>query len=245
MATAGVDRLVACGNGHHMIDLDNAVAHLTGYRSVGPALLEFDAIGRMRLLTSPADEMRRHRSSVETTEARAVDDLAAAARDLLGGKQRTGIVGLDDMPRRLAAVAAGNSSTASRSRSTKRSSPRPPPRPTTRSPPPAVRLRSPSRAIKQLARNRPAGHARMRPRGRAQLVHARARRQRQLPDAQLRSAPGRGDAVERAADRSGRPAAVRAVAQREGPVHADLPDGFDRRAAGWRRRRNIRCWSLR
>ena len=35
MAKAGVDRQVACGNGHHMIDLDNLVAHLTGYRSVG------------------------------------------------------------------------------------------------------------------------------------------------------------------------------------------------------------------
>ena len=39
MARAGVDTLICAGNGHHMIDLDNAIAHMTGYRSVGPALL--------------------------------------------------------------------------------------------------------------------------------------------------------------------------------------------------------------
>lgn len=101
MARAGVDRLVACGNGHHMIDLDNPVAHLTGYRSVGPALLLIEADGRTRLLTSPADEADAV-SELGIVEALAVDDLGSAARGFLGSTRHTAMVGLDEMPRRLA-----------------------------------------------------------------------------------------------------------------------------------------------
>lgn len=100
MRRHNVDRLICCGNGHHMIDLDNAVYHLTGYRSVGPALIEFSS-GGMRLLTTPADECDAI-LDVMTTEASAVDDLAAGASALLRGNQRTGIVGFEAMPRRLA-----------------------------------------------------------------------------------------------------------------------------------------------
>jgi Xaa-Pro aminopeptidase len=101
MAHAGIDRLVCCGNGHHMIDLDNPVAHLTGYRSVGPALLLLHGDGRMRLLTSPADETDAI-GGLGLADLRAVDDIGAVAADFLEGAARTGIVGLDDLPRRLA-----------------------------------------------------------------------------------------------------------------------------------------------
>ena len=46
-----VERLILLGNGHHMIDLDNPVAHMTGYRSVGPAMLMIEADGSQHLLT--------------------------------------------------------------------------------------------------------------------------------------------------------------------------------------------------
>ena len=101
MAREGIDRLVVCGNGHHMIDLDNAIYHLTGYRSVGPALIVVESDGRTRLITSPADEVDAI-AGLELDASSAVDDLAAAARDHVGTKPRTAVVGLDDMPRRLA-----------------------------------------------------------------------------------------------------------------------------------------------
>ena len=101
MSRMGVDRLVCAGNGHHMIDLDNAIAHMTGYRSVGPALLIVDAGEQMRLFTSPATE-RDAIADLGIAEAVAAEDCATAAAGSLAGKKRTGIVGLDDMPRRLA-----------------------------------------------------------------------------------------------------------------------------------------------
>lgn len=103
MAHAGIDRLVCCGNGHHMIDLDNPVAHMTGYRSVGPALLAIDIAGRTQLLTSPADEVDAIRD-LPVGEARAVADIGRRVEDFLGGSARTATVGLGDMPRRLAQV---------------------------------------------------------------------------------------------------------------------------------------------
>ena len=99
MARAGVGRLVAFGNGHHMIDLDNWVAHLTGYRSVGPAVLVIEADGRQRLLTSPADEAD---AIAETPGAEAVADISARFTPWLGAATHTATIGLDDMPRRLA-----------------------------------------------------------------------------------------------------------------------------------------------
>ena len=101
MAKAGVERLVCAGNGHHMIDLDNPIAHLIGYRSVGPALLVLDGDGGMRLLTSPADEADAI-ADVGAAERRAVDDIGVCARDFLGKARRTAMVGLNDMPRRMA-----------------------------------------------------------------------------------------------------------------------------------------------
>lgn len=101
MARAGIERLVVCGNGHHMIDLDNGVAHMTGYRSVGPALLILDADGRRHILTTPSSEIDAI-TGLDVDDAHAADDLAAAARGLLAPGRRTATIGLDDMPRRLA-----------------------------------------------------------------------------------------------------------------------------------------------
>ena len=106
MARAGVARLVCAGNGHHMIDLDNAVFHMTGYRSVGPALLVLESDGRTRLLTSPADEVDAI-AGLGLDDMRALDDIGSGSHDVLAGKPLTGIVGLDDMPRRLAQTIVG------------------------------------------------------------------------------------------------------------------------------------------
>ena len=107
MAEVGVDQLVCAGNGHHMIDLSNAVAHLTGYRSIGPAILVLDAGGGMRLAISPADEADCI-AGLGLSSAIAVDDIAAAlpALEIAGGATRVASVGLGTLPRRLAAKLA-------------------------------------------------------------------------------------------------------------------------------------------
>ena len=97
MARAGVDAMICCGDGHHMIDLDNAIFHLSGYRSVGPALLVLRADGRASLLTSPADEQDAI-GALPFNQLLAADDLPAALADHLALKGRVGMVGLDDMP---------------------------------------------------------------------------------------------------------------------------------------------------
>lgn len=102
MRRRGVDRLAAFGNGHHMIDLDNPVAHLTGYRSLGPALVVIEKSGGTRLVTSPADEADAI-TGLQVDYALAVDDIVAPARDLLRAAGKIAFVGLDAMPRRLAA----------------------------------------------------------------------------------------------------------------------------------------------
>ncbi len=104
MEAAGVDRLVCAGNGHHMIDLANPVAHLAGYRSVGPALFTLDCHGDTRLLTSPADESEAV-GRLSAGDARAVDDIGTALGEFLGAAApRTATMGLRAMPRRLAAA---------------------------------------------------------------------------------------------------------------------------------------------
>ncbi len=101
MRDAGIERLVCCGNGHHMIDLDNAVAHMTGYRSVGPALLVLNADGAATLLTSPGGEIDAI-DGLGLARAMAADDIGEAVPTLLTARGKTGMVGLDQMPRRLA-----------------------------------------------------------------------------------------------------------------------------------------------
>ena len=80
-----------------MIDLDNAVFHMSGYRSVGPALLTIKADGRISLLTSPADE-KDAINDLPFEYLVATDDLDAGLRDHLPINGRIGIVGLDAMP---------------------------------------------------------------------------------------------------------------------------------------------------
>ena len=96
MARAGVDTLICAGNGHHMIDLDNAVFHMTGYRSAGPALLTLTSDGAS-LLASPADE-RDAIKDLPLDALAAVDDICGALSDHLKPQGRVGVVGLDDMP---------------------------------------------------------------------------------------------------------------------------------------------------
>ena len=105
MAQAQVDRLLLLGNGHHMIDLDNPVAHLTGYRSVGPAALSLEADGRLRLLA--------HRDEEDAVaalgyEVRLTHDLQTDLADF-AGQGRFSVVGLADAPRPLALAFSGAS----------------------------------------------------------------------------------------------------------------------------------------
>lgn len=115
MQNAGIDQLVCAGNGHHMIDLPNAIAHLTGYRSVGPAVLVIGADGATRLVTSPENEADRIEPLALADRAIAVDDLgsALAALGLRAGSVAT--VGLDAMPRKLAELIIDRIGTGHRS----------------------------------------------------------------------------------------------------------------------------------
>ena len=104
MERAGIERLVLAGNGHHMIDLDNPVAHMAGYRSVGPALLVLEGDGRLRLLSSSDERDAVVGLSIDLAEHRTAEEIDSAVHDFLPSGPRTASVGLDDMPRRLAGV---------------------------------------------------------------------------------------------------------------------------------------------
>ncbi len=104
MAKAGVERLICCGNGHHMIDLANPIAHLTGYRSLGPAVLALQASGSARLLTSSVDDADAM-AAAGVDDCRAVDDIGAALPDFIGPSiTATATMGLRAMPRRLGEI---------------------------------------------------------------------------------------------------------------------------------------------
>jgi Xaa-Pro dipeptidase len=101
MRRDGISRLVCAGNGHHMIDLSNPVAHLTGFRSLGPAVLVLEADGTQRLL-SVGEEGGESRPDGITAHLVAAE-FAPALPDVLGARvANAATVGLHAMPRGLA-----------------------------------------------------------------------------------------------------------------------------------------------
>jgi Xaa-Pro aminopeptidase len=103
MARSGIARVVCAGSGHHMIDQSNPVAHLTGYRSLGPALLVLDDDGDMRLVTE--DDEPDARAPTNLAEYRASPQIEPALSCFLGAPAvSTATIGLGAMPRRLAAA---------------------------------------------------------------------------------------------------------------------------------------------
>ncbi len=99
MREAALDRLLLIGNGHHMIDLGNPVAHMTGYRSVGPALLVIERDGRQRLMVDvdEADAV----AELEGVECALTRDIRKEAGRFIGGGA-IGVVGQSDAPLPLA-----------------------------------------------------------------------------------------------------------------------------------------------
>ncbi|MDB5546103.1 MAG: Xaa-Pro aminopeptidase [Hyphomicrobiales bacterium] len=98
MQRARIDRLLLIGNGHHMIDLDNPVAHMSGYRSVGPAVLSLESDGSARLLTHADEEdaVADFDGDVQLTREICADVAAFAGRGAVAH------VGLNHAPRTLA-----------------------------------------------------------------------------------------------------------------------------------------------
>ena len=94
-----LDRLLLIGNGHHMIDLDNPVAHMAGYRSVGPARLVIEGDGRLRLLAHADEEDAV--SGLGLDEVRLSRDIAADLAAFIGSGA-TATVGLSETPLTLA-----------------------------------------------------------------------------------------------------------------------------------------------
>ncbi len=94
-----LDHLLLLGNGHHMIDLDNPVAHLTGYRSIGPAALLLDVEGGQHLLAHADEEDAVAEFDVST--AKLTRDICADIA-AFANKSALGLVGLGDAPLPLA-----------------------------------------------------------------------------------------------------------------------------------------------
>lgn len=101
MAREGVDRLLLFGNGHHMIDLDNAVAHMSGYRSIGPAVLVLASDGRRQILAHADERDAVEEAGVEFIPSR---DFEADVQKLRGTSP-CACVGLLDAPLSVARAA--------------------------------------------------------------------------------------------------------------------------------------------
>jgi Xaa-Pro dipeptidase len=101
MAAARLDRLALATGGLHFIDGFDPVAHLTGFRALGPAVLLLEADGSARLLAEPAADEERLAAAVPWARCAAVDDLATVLP-----RGAAGWVGHGLLPVRLAGMAA-------------------------------------------------------------------------------------------------------------------------------------------
>jgi Xaa-Pro aminopeptidase len=104
MAAAKLDRVLVASNGQHMIDAPNPLFHLTGFRSVGPAIAIMERDGSLRALATPADDVERIARSFP--DGAAVDSLPDALLKFLFrfSSAGTGHVGLGAMPFRVAEI---------------------------------------------------------------------------------------------------------------------------------------------
>jgi Xaa-Pro dipeptidase len=107
MRAEGIDLLIALSSGVHAIDRPNAVAHLSGYRSVGESAF---LLGRddALLIVSPAWDSDRAAAHCTRAQAEAIaaDDLPAAIEATLRNRRiappNIATVGIDTLPYRLA-----------------------------------------------------------------------------------------------------------------------------------------------
>jgi Xaa-Pro dipeptidase len=96
MVANGIDTLLAATGGMHLIDGFDPVAHLTGFRAIGPAILVLTAT-TARLYATPASDAERMAHAVAWADPVAQD---APTPPRLSG--RIGWVGRDLLPFRLA-----------------------------------------------------------------------------------------------------------------------------------------------
>jgi Xaa-Pro aminopeptidase len=106
MTERGLTMVIAASVGFDMIDFSNPVAHLTGVRPLGPALLVLTQ-DEIRLLTTPAADFERISEQEPPFPWLATDDLHVSLKEMLPAgappRYRVGYIGLGAMPWRLTA----------------------------------------------------------------------------------------------------------------------------------------------
>jgi Xaa-Pro aminopeptidase len=105
MDADGIAALLVAGNGLHLIDLPDPVAHLVGFRSLGEAVAVLRADGTGTLLVAPSADGERAAEQTAAMDCVGTDDLPAALARL-GLPERVRWVGLGAMPVRLATALA-------------------------------------------------------------------------------------------------------------------------------------------
>lgn len=100
MEADGVDVLVIASNGRHMIDVPDAVVHMTGFLCLGPSLMILNRGGGTRVIATPT-------SDGERLAERCGDSMVIACDDLVGTfskawqdvpkSRRTATVGIDSL----------------------------------------------------------------------------------------------------------------------------------------------------
>jgi hypothetical protein len=98
MKRDGISQLLLASNGFHQIDIDNALAHLTGVRTVCPSVVALDAEGHTTAYC--------HRQDAEAFVG-AVDEIVAGDQLARAPIPSGATVGFSSLPRRLAETLLG------------------------------------------------------------------------------------------------------------------------------------------
>jgi Xaa-Pro aminopeptidase len=85
MEASGVETLLLTASGRHMIDEADPVKHLTGFLSLGPAMVALGSDGRATLVAAPADDAERMAARASGAKCVATDDVAGALAAVLKG----------------------------------------------------------------------------------------------------------------------------------------------------------------
>jgi Xaa-Pro dipeptidase len=87
MAADGIDLLIAASGGLHALDRPDAVAYLTGYRSVGESVFLLAKDGAAMLIASPAADSDRLAAQYSASASAATNDISGALESSIAGNR--------------------------------------------------------------------------------------------------------------------------------------------------------------